>query len=626
MPYNFSDVIKEKQSFTSMMSRLNAETSSGEVLRMTSTGEGRDKQYQIKADATPATANQSELLAATLKAAIDRQLGPGSGAEVFARANLNNGGQLRGTDLQALNTQFNALAQEVRQNLGNPDRPRVAGWREAGNAAPANSKAATESLQELAQDPNVQWRVSESGGTGALIAIKPDGNGVVIKIEPVDAVQQSVQASNALQAAYGGDNGAFEAAPVSDETHNAAGKQALRQKLQSMADTTPDARKREILLDHIANLDANDGATGVSKMGFVNGTQVNNLSLDDKVALLQTGQMARELGKMAVLCPQAQLGDHAGPMNEERANATTNLSNFMLAQQGAKLAPIDLDIKHGTAGVATGVEDLAALVQEATASRQGFENVVNKLVADAGGAGAPQTPLADCMKALTNPAANVEGLFSEQELVAVDGVVNTDAMRRQQATALLEGVIDGFDYSQQNAQRMNDGLAGPNGLSGADMGRIQTANDSIDVAQARQQLEHYSAPRRTIGERLAGAVNNARNSIGGALHEAGSEQKLRGVPQEVRERYEELKAELKGINDNGLNAVNAALDGDVAALDTHDEEQPDNLQRAQEIRTEMAQLKNDNPGLAQLDRTKIGQVVHSGLRDAAKSIGSKIRQ
>ena len=220
-------------------------------------------------------------------------------------------------------------------------------------------------------------------------------------------------------------------------------------------------------------------------------------------------------------------------------------------------------------------------------------------------------------------------MFSEQQLVAVDGIVNTDAMRRQQATALLQGVIEGFDYSQQNAQRMNDGLAGPNGLSGADMGRIQAANDSIDVAQARQQIEHYSAPRRTIGERLAGAVNNAvnnaRNTLGGALNEVGGEQKLRGVPQEVRTRYEQLKAELKEIGGNALNAVNEALDGNVAALDNLDDNQPDHLQRAQVIKAEMDQLKHDNPGLAQLDRSKIGQVVHSGLRDVARSVGSRLQ-
>lgn len=600
MPHTYSNLNNDRQTFTGVTGRLASEAELNQVLRVTSKPDGRVTDYRVSASAEPPGPGEAEAMVQLLKDSIDRQLGPGKGDEVFARAGMADATQVRGQDLARLKTQFDAVKQEVRNQLADPGRNVVQNWQQAGqDAQQPQPRAATQSLKELAEDPNVRWRVAESGGTGALLVITPDGHGAVIKVESQDATRQAVQASNSLEGAYGGPDGVFEVAPVTDESKNAEGMAALRTRLVAMAAEEQDPAKKDIINGHIAAIDQGGADLGVSKMGFVNGTQVNKLPVDDKVALVQTGQLARELGKAAVLCPQAQLGDHAGPANDERAQATTNLSNFMMGHDNGKLAPIDFDIKHGTPGVATGVEDLAALVHEATASGQGYENVIDRLVADAV-EGSSQTCLADCMKALTSPGGSVEGVFVPAELEAVNGIVDTAAMRRQQAMALLDGVIEGFDYCQQNEQRMHEALGGPNGIPGPDMNRIQAATNSLNVPAIRQNVDVHrmradpslvsNAAARRLIENLKEGIESSKKVI------ASQKDVIDGIDQQIADLEQKklnppppAKKSIFQTTSAAKKEQAAQIDAELAALKNSKREQEIMLRALEQKREQREQ-------------------------------------
>jgi hypothetical protein len=105
----------------------------------------------------------------------------------------------------------------------------------------------------------------------------------------------------------------------------------------------------------------------------------------------------------------------------------------------------------------------------------------------------------------------------------------------------------------------------------------------------------------------------------------GGEQKLRDVDDKKVSDYKKLQKDLKDLEKVGGQAVDAALDGNVEALDNLDANREDNARKAADIKQQMAQMKQENPGLAQLDRNSVGQNIHSGVRDAAKSAANRLR-
>jgi hypothetical protein len=346
----------------------------------------------------------------------------------------------------------------------------------------------------------VTWKVSESGSGGALLAIKPDGTGALIKIEGQEGAQKAVALSNVMKKAFAGGGGAFEVAGVSMETDNQRGLKALASKLKDMGKSTDDPLVKKAIEKHLENLAKGaDQGLGVSKMDFVAGDQLNKLPLNDKAALLQTGQLANELGKAIVLCPMAGLCDHGAP-NIPGQSLPTNLSNFMIDGETGRLAPIDFDTKdvdghYGVARAADGVDALAQFVQSASASQVGFDAAVNQMLQD--GEDGQRTPLADAMKALTNPQGPVEGLISETEYKAVAAVVDDPAIKRKQAVELLKGVVDGLDYTKQNAATMKAGFVqAGHGMTAADMDRVTTTLGGLDLNQMKQNLGAFSTAQQ----------------------------------------------------------------------------------------------------------------------------------
>lgn len=513
MPYTTNEARKDNVSFSGILDalkedRLNTQTDKTLRLNREADGSMNLKQHTgfsrfFGGDAVKQDRAQKEQGAAELIAkGLDNELGPGAGKELLQQAGVVDN-KITGPKLEVLERLHEERLREIQTRVATPERDTVAKWRNAAdNGQPGPPKAAQGSMQELLNNPNITWKVSESGSGGALIGITGDRQGVIIKIEGLEGAEKATALSETMNRAF--PNGsAFEVAHVTNETQNQAGLTALKTKLEALKDTARDPLVKQTLEKHLNNLNNADGF-GVSKMGFVAGEQLNKLSMDDRVAMLQSGGLAKELGKAAVVCPMAGLKDHAAPCNDYLA-LPTNMSNFMVDGNTGKLAPIDFDtdpvglapgtnnMVYGVRNSASGVESLSTFVAQATASQEAFDQAVTAMVRDCAD-GHQRTPLSNVMQALANPDAPMEGLFTPNEGKAVGAVVTQDAFRRQQAVALLGGVAEGLEYVQQNEPTIRQGFAhAGHGMSAADMDRVHTAVHGVNFQAMKQNIQSLAA-------------------------------------------------------------------------------------------------------------------------------------
>lgn len=133
---------------------------------------------------------------------------------------------------------------------------------------------------------------------------------------------------------------------------------------------------------------------------------------------------------------------------------------------------------------------------------------------------------------------------------------------------------------------------------------------------------------RGAASRVSDAASSLKNSIADKLEQKGGEQRLRDVPEEAKNAYKELQKQLSDLKKfpaaDGVNAIDAAL-GDADAYDKFKKGSPEIAEMEKDIKARMAEMKEENPGLAQLDRNKVEQFIHSETRDAARSVANKIR-
>jgi hypothetical protein len=127
------------------------------------------------------------------------------------------------------------------------------------------------------------------------------------------------------------------------------------------------------------------------------------------------------------------------------------------------------------------------------------------------------------------------------------------------------------------------------------------------------------------------ALKGVSNRIGTALERKGDEQSLSDLRKNnsaILQDYEKLKDELAALKKktpeqkpDGLNAIDAAqVDPEANEKFKYGE----NYDAIKAKEQQLAQMRDENPGLKQLERNKVGQVIHSKVRDAAKAVGSKI--
>ncbi|WP_395735992.1 hypothetical protein [Prosthecobacter sp.] len=119
----------------------------------------------------------------------------------------------------------------------------------------------------------------------------------------------------------------------------------------------------------------------------------------------------------------------------------------------------------------------------------------------------------------------------------------------------------------------------------------------MDGAGEQEQTQDVKKTSRigSVRDALRSAASSAKTSVADRLERKGGEQKLGEVDAGIQAKYKDLQKQLSD---------------------------PDKKAAAQK---EMDAMKKESPGLKQMDRSKVGQVINSGLRDAAKSVGSKLK-
>ncbi|MGV3659178.1 MAG: hypothetical protein ACO1TE_03315 [Prosthecobacter sp.] len=516
MPYKVAVQNEKHAALSDVLSKATENAQDGQTLGLTQGLNLYDApETRINAVDAP-TPDQAKAALDFVKQTMDQQLGAGTADRVLGRAALKDPNKIEVGELKAVSEQFQVELDALAEQLATPNNPVVQKWNAAANSGVVpESKDPQMDMQALLADEAVEWKVATSGSGGALIATLPNGTGAVVKIEGQEGVAKAGALSTALTGAFGGPGG-YEVAAVTNESQNAAGKAALTAKVEAMkVENADNPSAMHHLNKHTASLAQDD--VGVAKMNFVSGTQLNKLGLQDKLALLQTGQLAKEIGRAAALCPVIGLVDHAAP---KETGLPTNLSNFLINEETGKIAPIDFDAKdlangqHGAPKAGEGVQKLLELATEASQSRQSFENVVARMTEDYFSEVPNGTELAGALSSLS-AVGNNEGLFSDVERKAVKTMISND-LGRQQAVGLLQGAVEGLQYLQQNEQNIKEGLAAANMGDPANLEKGFEAVRNVDFAKMRQDMERFSqgqSNKRSVRDMLQSAGSSIKQTV-----------------------------------------------------------------------------------------------------------------
>ncbi|MBK8041101.1 MAG: hypothetical protein IPK22_28800 [Verrucomicrobiaceae bacterium] len=487
MPYKTPTENEKSAALSDVLPKFTENALDNQVLALTH-GTNLYDAKETRIDAVDAPQPDQALAALDfIRKTMDQQMGVGTADRILSRVSLKNPNQIDVGELKAIGQAYALELDVLRQQLEDPNNAVAQKWAAAANgqAVPA-AKGAAESLQELLENPDVEWKVSTSGSGGALLAVTPDKKGAVVKIEEKSAVQKASALSSALANGFSAGGGAYEVAEVADESENVAAKQLLQEKVEQLkVDNADNPAALRHLENHAKQLNNND--IGVGKMKFVSGVQLNKLPLPDKLALLQNGQLAHEIGKAAVLCPVAGLADHAAP---GVTGLPTNMSNFMINEETGKIAPIDFDAKdldngnYGVKQAGAGVKKLAELASKACHSAADFDQVVSGMMQAFDGG--TNSEVADAMGALS-PNGNNEGLFSDVERKAVAPLMNEEIAKKQ-AVAMLSGVIDGLAYLQEHQKTIQEGLAAAGMGDPDELDEGFQAVKGMDFPEMRQEM------------------------------------------------------------------------------------------------------------------------------------------
>ncbi|MBE2282893.1 MAG: hypothetical protein IAE77_05470 [Prosthecobacter sp.] len=127
----------------------------------------------------------------------------------------------------------------------------------------------------------------------------------------------------------------------------------------------------------------------------------------------------------------------------------------------------------------------------------------------------------------------------------------------------------------------------------------------------------------SVRDSLASGANRLKNAVGNKLENKGKEQKLGDVAPEKVELYKSMQEALKEMERlEGEAAIGAAMSSRQGTKDFQNPQIPNTIEN---LKAEIASMEKNDPGLKQLGRGKVGQVVHSKIRDAAKAVGSKLK-
>jgi hypothetical protein len=447
-----------------------------------------------------------------LKVLMDRELGPKGGERVFTELGLEDATEITGQQLHQLSGAFQSVRNQIRQPMLDLNRPSATKWGNVSQNPGVTTDPSTDlTIEQLLDHPQAEWSIAERGGTGALI-VKVGGKGAIIKIEDLDKAEKVGLMSGLMQATLPKGPNGFNVPTgesLGDLTTQGTMVQKLIAKLQQLHQQEQDPVQKRKLEAHIGRLQSQDlKSFGVSKMGFVAGDQLNELPLDDRMALIQTGALAEQLGKATVLCPMMGLNDHVTTTGD----TMVNLSNFMIDPSTGKLAPIDFDAVNmapegetpffASPGSTNGLKDLVGFMKDATDSPEQLQQSMRTMVAEQIGNKPVRTPLGHVLKSMVN-ATGGENLLSPTDVRLMKEELTSPDLRENQALAMMRGTVAGLKYLQENKDALK--LAFTNekqGMKPEEFDEISQAVDGLDIAKMEQQLNTYEQQmvlRRTEG-------------------------------------------------------------------------------------------------------------------------------
>lgn len=158
----------------------------------------------------------------------------------------------------------------------------------------------------------------------------------------------------------------------------------------------------------------------------------------------------------------------------------------------------------------------------------------------------------------------------------------------------------------------------PDQLNAQIPGRAERFGQS-GQGQGQGQKSRFASVR----DSLASGASRLKNAVGNKLENKGKEQKLGDVAPEKVELYKSMQEALKEMERlEGEAAIGAAMGSRQGTKDFQNPQIPNTIEN---LKAEIASMEKNDPGLKQLGRGKVGQVVHSKIRDAAKAVGSKLK-
>lgn len=321
------------------------------------------------------------------------------------------------------------------------------------------------------------------------------------------------------------------------------------------------------------------------------------------------------------------------PLDQDAIDYLQGISEVANSQDPELKEHVDLSSKNAGYPVPVKLENIGqAMLNNAVVLRLGCDVALeaadknNPIAAKAG------SSLQKCSNAVDNPELRQAGLGAVKDIA---NAVHTPENRLQFAK-----LHQTLGVKNQNLVENLEEEVAQNPPNQA-MSRINDRNREIQEQEAQGQGQNVQpAPQSPVVEgagkksrfasvrdSLASGANRLKNAVGNKLENKGKEQKLGDVAPDKVELYKSMREALKEMERlEGEAAIDAAIDAAMSSRQgTKNFQNPQIPNTIENLKAEIASMEKNDPGLKQLGRGKVGQVVHSKIRDAAKAVGSKLK-
>ncbi|MBS1196608.1 MAG: hypothetical protein H6R18_393 [Proteobacteria bacterium] len=301
--------------------------------------------------------------------------------------------------------------------------------------------------------PGTTARMSDTGMGGALKVKNAEG-ALVAVIKPDDAKNhakaQFVEAMAApLRAA-----GAMLGFPASERvTLSPAQTQGLKDIIGDADPTSVNDRAGKAR----QNIDDNGQVT---RMQPAKGKDLSSLPLDERITLIKSGQLGRDLGYASVMCLMTGLSDHLSLNgSDESGTALVNMDNFIQGEDGM-LHAIDPGVqeRNGVHGAKPGeitstIGNIRAML-EAANNAGSLEEFADNIIQQTKFNNSSNVLGAIISDILFTPGK--QGFFKTQG--EIDQLSQED--KRNLVLGMMQGMVKGLEFAQAHGNAIGAGYAG----------------------------------------------------------------------------------------------------------------------------------------------------------------------